>query len=286
MNLHTAIEEKNIEKVKQLIYANKVKKTKEEFYEYMNAYNSFNATPLLISLRQNKFEITLLLLENGADPNKFYQAKDFTEYSAIIASALISGDMSIAKILLVYGAFIPNIEFDEEDREIEVYAQRIYALACEQKEKLQQALKDKEEDRFASAFLNFKTVADIWYSMSLDETNEIFKRHYQEKALDNYEKATDCYTEIVDNEKSHSLQENHSDALVKLIKLQQDLKAKISQDIKVADNNTSGITKFFIKLGHQVYSECQSLVHKQKLEAPAKQPLLKNANDSAKLKIL
>lgn len=210
MGLYTAVEKNNIEKITKLLLAKKQKEPPENFLLYINNDHPFNETPLQLSLRQRKYKITLLLLEHGADPNYYYKTKDDDGDLAPLAPALLSGNKSVIKLLILYGATIPDIEFDKEDKFNKTFALDIQVLANKLKTKLQQALKAESKHDFVAAFLNYKVVASIWNEMGQDEPNIDFKQHYQRKAWLVCKSAVKCYEKLAGIEQQSQYQAGYN----------------------------------------------------------------------------
>jgi hypothetical protein len=295
MGLYAAIELDDLEKVKHLILKNKKEMTDIEFLEYINAFNSCGETPLLTNLQQEgnyKHDITVLLLENSADPNKYNKSKDVTDYAAVITPTIISGDKSEARILILYGSTIPKLDFAKLVGSIEVFAHATYELACAQKNRLQQALNDQAGSKFISAFSNFKESADIWYTVSLDELNSIFKAHYQQKALNIYKQSIECYANISAHQRGYpNLQENYELVIARFVELQQTLKLPLTQTtaniIEHSSNNT-GITNFLVRLGRAFHKLSPIKDKQQDYNDSTSLHLLSETNpnmDTAKLKL-
>jgi len=255
MLLHAAIEHGNLNKVKELIDKNKQQKTPADFCYYINEYFKFNETPLQLSLRQEKYKIALLLLENGADPNHYYTANstnDTKGYSALITAPLLSGRKNLIRLLIFYGASIPDIKFDQQRKSIKTFAYNMLVQANKQKEKLQCATKAESEHDFLAAFLNYKSVADIWNELAQDESNIDFKLHYQEKALALYDLAIICYKKIKGDQPLRQYEAEYN----KLISLKENLEHTIeinTVDSLPVKNTSNKASSFFKDFGKQLH---------------------------------
>lgn len=143
----------------------------------INSYDE-GCTPLQHSLLAKKPACTVLLLENGANPNLYYRVAKNSEKT--LQLPIQARAVSEIKLLALYGANLEDIYFTQDNR----YLRKLVL------DKLQDYQHRKNlEQNLAKATTSIdekiaicKRLEQLWAKQCENEFNPIYLAHYQQKA--------------------------------------------------------------------------------------------------------
>jgi ankyrin repeat protein len=111
----------------------------------LNIYNKHGFTPLQYSLLFKRYEIALLLLEAQADPNLICKKDNLS--GKTIQPYIRNPNISIVRLLAIYGTTPDGIEFEDEESVMHAFKQghNIYIMQSQLKKLLISSPRDNQE---------------------------------------------------------------------------------------------------------------------------------------------
>lgn len=176
--LAKAAKEGNIKKIDQLIEAGANPNTYHGSYTPLQYCLIQHDKKNNCGLEPHYKKCAIKLLENGAKPDTDYKLEDF-KLQRLIQVYAWAENLSLIRLLTIYGESSDNIKFRTEDS----LAKKVFLSTkqlCDEKIKLENSLNNLSDDRNKNKI--YKQLHEIWQTLSNEESDTIFKEHYQKKA--------------------------------------------------------------------------------------------------------